>query len=57
MFGGNDHDRVIAIAKSENLVMSLASFFAACKYEPADHSFGYTQSDTHKGAFNVPFPA
>lgn len=47
---------MIAIAKTGNLVMFLVSFLATCKYEHAEHSFGYTQFDTREGDFIVPFP-
>lgn len=54
--GGNDRDRVIAIAKTDSLVMFLAWFFSACKYGHADHPFGYTQYDAYDGGFIVPLP-
>lgn len=54
--GGNNRDRVIGIAKTENLVMLLASFLSACDYGHANHSFGYLQFEGHDGGFIVPRP-
>lgn len=54
--GRNDCDRLIGITNTENLVMSLASCFAAGKFAHADHSFVYTQFDAHESGFIVPLP-
>lgn len=37
--------------------MSLASFFATCRYRHAEQSFGYMQFDADEGGFVVPMPA
>lgn len=57
MSDGRYYNRVIAIIKAKNLVMPFASFFAACKYGYAEHSFGYAQFDIHESDFIVPFSA
>lgn len=49
--GENDRDCLIAIARTENLVVLLASFFCICKYVHADRLFVYTQLDFHHGFF------
>lgn len=42
-----------ASAKKEILVISFASFFAACNYGHADSSFEYIQFDAHERGFIV----
>lgn len=53
----NDRERVIAIAKTEYFVMSIALVSAAYKYGHAEHFFRVTQFDANEGGFIVPFPA
>lgn len=42
MSGANERARVIAIAKTENLVMYSATFSAASVYRSTQDSFGFT---------------
>lgn len=53
----NDRERIIAIAKTENLVLCFESFFADCKYNSAKHPFWYPQFDVHGGWFIFLSPA
>lgn len=57
MAGWSDRDRVIAVAKTENILIYFKIVFAACKDEHVAHSFGFTQFDTHSGDFIVPLMA
>lgn len=55
--GGSDRELIIAIAKTEILVMYFASLFAAYMNECHERFFGYEQFDAHEGCFIVLFMA
>lgn len=57
MWSGNDHERVVTIAKTQILAMSFASLFTACEYVHVKYSSRYTQFDTHGGGIILPFLA
>lgn len=54
--GGNDQDQVIAVHKTENLVMSFPSLLALCKYAHVNNLLGCTQFDNNDSGFIVPSP-
>lgn len=54
VLGGNDCDRVISIAETNNLLLFFVCFFTACEYGPAEH---YLKFDVHEDGCIVTFPA